>query len=80
MFNNAHQIFMYKQSKMIRNLLYFSKFNKNKTIFYHWRVTLVPVHLMMLSACTLELMNTIHWLCVWWWWGGGSGTEGGRDA
>lgn len=38
---------MYKQSKMIRNLLYFSKFNKKKTIFYHLRVTLVPVHLMM---------------------------------
>ena len=55
---------MYKQSKMIRNLLYFSKFNKNKPIFYHLRVTPVPVHLMTCIPHTLELMHKIHWLCM----------------
>lgn len=55
---------MYKQSKMIRNLLYFSKFNKNKTIFYHLRVTLVPVHLMTCLPHAFELMRRIHWLCI----------------
>lgn len=55
---------MYKQSKMIRNLLYFSKFNKNKTIFYHLRVTLVPVHLMTCMAHTSELMRTTYGLCI----------------
>ena len=55
---------MYKQSKMIRNLLYFSKFNKNKPIFYHLRVTPVPVHLMTRIPHTLELMYKIHWLCI----------------
>lgn len=68
---------MYKQSKMIRNLLYFSKFNKNKTIFYHLRVTLVPVHLTMRTACTFELMCRIRWPCIW---GGGGDTEGGQGA
>lgn len=55
---------MYKQSKMIRNLLYFSKFNKNKTIFYYLRVTPVPAHLMTCLLHTLELRHRIHWLCI----------------
>lgn len=65
---------MYKQSKMIRNLLYFSKFNKDKTIFYHLQVTLVPVHFMMHIARTLELMYRIH-LAVHF---GGATRGGGR--
>lgn len=72
MFNNAHQIFMYEQSKMIRNLLYFSKFNKNKTIFYYLRVTPVPVHLMACIPHALELIHRIHRLHF----GGGAQKEG----
>lgn len=45
---------MYKQSKTIRNLLYFCKFNKNKTIFYHLRVTLVPELLMVVFPHTTD--------------------------
>lgn len=66
---------MYKQSKMIRNLLYFSKFNKNKTIFYHLQVTLVPVNLTMRIARTFELMYRIRWPCIW---GGGRTRKEGR--
>lgn len=64
MFNNAHQIFMYKQSKTTRNLLYFCKFNKNKTIFYHLRVTLVPVLLMMVFPHTYKLLGKIQRPCI----------------
>lgn len=61
---------MYKQSK-IRNLLYFSKFNKKKTIFYYLQVTLVPVHLVTFihyppvlpPTHTLELRHGSPRLC-----------------
>lgn len=55
---------MYKQSKTIRNLLYFSKFNKSKTIFYHLRVTLVPLLLMMVFPHTYELLGKTQWPCI----------------
>lgn len=55
---------MYKQSKTIRNLLYFSKFNKNKTIFYHLRVALVPLLLMMVFPHMYELLEKIQWPCT----------------
>jgi hypothetical protein len=75
MFNNAHQIFMYKRSKTIRNLLYVSKFNKNKTIFYHLWVTLVPVLLMMCISHTSHLNLCTGLMGLPCGWGGDSGRE-----
>lgn len=65
---------MYKQSKTIRNLLYFPKFNKNKTIFYHFRVTFVPLLLMMVFPPT-RMNSWERFSGLAFGWGGAGGRE-----